>query len=344
MLVRNCWYVAAWDYEIPRAGIFSRTIANEPLVFYRKTDGQVVVLEDRCCHRHAPLSEGQHVGDDLRCMYHGLRFGPDGRCVEIPGQAAIPERARVRNFPVREQQNWIWVWMGDPAAADATLIPKGIIALQDPGWTLKSGYLTFNADYMLIVDNLLDFSHITYVHEQTFGGTDVWATQRPKIERIDRGIRVSRWLMDGAPPRYLPKFKNHNGNIDRWSTYDFLVPGILLLHSDMYPAGSNVNDKSNLIFTYTSSSVVTPETSETSHYFFRWGPQSHENPAIADILLQAADAGFAEDRKIIEAQQRVINRGPGPKMVSIAADAGLIQMRRVFDELSRAETVAHAAE
>lgn len=344
MYVRNCWYVAAWDYEVPSNGILARSIANEPLVFYRTSEGKAVVFEDRCCHRHAPLSEGRVIGDDLRCMYHGLKFGPDGRCVEIPGQATIPAQARVRCYPSIEHQNWIWVWMGDPALADPKLIPEGIISLTDPGWTLKAGYLKFDADYMLIVDNLLDFSHITYVHEKTFGGTDAWATQRPKIERVDRGIRVSRWLKDTVPPPYLGKFKNHKGNIDRWSTYDFLVPGILLLHSDMYPVGCNYDDPSNLIFTYTSSSVVTPETDLTSHYFFRWGPQSHENPAIADILLQAADVGFAEDRAIIEAQQRVIKRDPHRKMLGISADAGLVQMRRVFDELIKEETQPVAAE
>lgn len=343
MFVRNCWYVAAWDYEIKSDQIFARTIADEPMIFYRKTDGGVVALEDRCCHRHAPLSEGRRVGDDIRCMYHGLKFAPDGRCIEIPGQSTIPEQARVRSYPAIEQKNWIWVWLGEPAMADPKLIPPEVIALNDPGWTLKSGYLTFDADYMLIVDNLLDFSHITYVHEQTFGGTDIWATERPKIERIERGIRVSRWLMNGPPPPYLPKFKNFSSNIDRWSTYDFLVPGILLLHSDMYPAGSEKTE-SNLVFTYTSSSVVTPATTDTSHYFFRWGPQSHEDPAIADILMQAADIGFAEDRKIIEAQQRVIKRDPGRKMMSITADAGLVQMRRVFKELSDAEKLSTAAE
>ena len=92
MFVRNCWYATAWDFEVKHDAILARTIAGEDLVLYRKTDGGVVAFEDCCCHRHAPLSEGRIVGDDLRCMYHGLKFAPDGKCNEIPGQPTIPSR------------------------------------------------------------------------------------------------------------------------------------------------------------------------------------------------------------------------------------------------------------
>jgi phenylpropionate dioxygenase-like ring-hydroxylating dioxygenase large terminal subunit len=169
MFVRNCWYATAWDYEIAPEAVFSRTIADEPLVLYRKADGQPVALEDRCCHRHAPLSEGRRVGDDLRCMYHGLRFAPDGRCVEIPGQTTVPDRARVRSFPAVERHSLIWVWLGDAAKADPELIPDAI-SLDHPDWNFKSGYMRYEADPMLVIDNAMDFSHITYVHEQTFVG------------------------------------------------------------------------------------------------------------------------------------------------------------------------------
>src|SRR5271156_4921817 len=113
MWVRNAWYVAAWSHELGAEQILARTICNEPVVLYRKSDGTVAVLEDRCCHRFAPLSMGRREGDDLRCMYHGLKFAADGRCVEIPGQALIPPKAAVRSYPVAERGNWIWLWLGE---------------------------------------------------------------------------------------------------------------------------------------------------------------------------------------------------------------------------------------
>lgn len=334
--VRNCWYASAWDHEVRDGAILSRKIANEHLVIYRTENRQPATLEDRCCHRHAPLSEGRLVGGDIQCMYHGLKFGPDGRCVEIPGQDNIPRTARVRSFATVERHNLIWVWLGDPATADAELIPDAV-GFDRPEWNMKGGYFRYEADPMLVADNAMDFSHITYVHPQTFGGTDQWVTERPKVERIPRGVRVSRWLKNVEPPPYLKRFKNHRGNIDRWSSYDFVVPGVLLLRSDMYPTGSDPADKTNIIFSYFAANALTPETSESTHSFFRWGPRSNEDPAIVDILMDAAHAGFAEDKKIIEAQQQVVKRDPKAKMMTIAVDAGVVMMRRVFDEMLRAE-------
>src|ERR1700692_3502336 len=107
MYVRNCWYVAAWDYELGRAAPMSRLILNEQIVLYRTAAGLPVAMEDRCCHRFAPLSRGRVEGDAIRCLYHGLKYDSDGACIEIPGQTAIPRGARVRTYPVREKDSWL---------------------------------------------------------------------------------------------------------------------------------------------------------------------------------------------------------------------------------------------
>ena len=136
MWIRNAWYVAGWSHELEPGRILARLIIDQPLALYRKTDGQVVVLEDRCCHRFAPLSMGRLEQDDLRCMYHGLKFAPDGRCVEIPGQKLIPQSAFVRRYPAVERGGWIWIWMGDEALADPASIPDSI-RLDDPAYCMK---------------------------------------------------------------------------------------------------------------------------------------------------------------------------------------------------------------
>src|SRR4249920_1151573 len=123
MWLKNCWYVAAWDHELLADTLLARTILGQPLLLYRKADGTPVALTNRCPHRQAPLSMGRREGDSIRCMYHGLRFEPDGRCVDIPGQAQIPTKMCARSYPVVEQGRWLWVWMGDPALADASRIP-----------------------------------------------------------------------------------------------------------------------------------------------------------------------------------------------------------------------------
>jgi nitrite reductase/ring-hydroxylating ferredoxin subunit len=140
MWIRNAWYVAAWSHEVANEGLLARTIMNDPLVLYRIGNGSVVAMEDRCCHRLAPLSLGRREGDDLRCMYHGLKFGPDGRCNEIPGQTTIPAKAVVRGYPVVERGSWVWVWMGEAARADVSQIPE-TIATTDRDWNIQTGCL-----------------------------------------------------------------------------------------------------------------------------------------------------------------------------------------------------------
>ena len=154
--LRNCWYVAGWADEIPADGLFERTLLGESVVFYRTADGGVVALENRCCHRGAPLHVGRKEGDCIRCLYHGLMFNAQGRCVEIPGQDRIPQLACVRSYPVLAKDELLWIWMGDPAQADESKIVS-YWWHTDRAWRKKREYLHYQAPYTLIVDNLLDF-------------------------------------------------------------------------------------------------------------------------------------------------------------------------------------------
>lgn len=218
---RNAWYVAAWDHDLPADAPLAMTVLGEPIVLWRSGE-RVVALEDRCVHRHAPLSLGRCEGTMLRCMYHGLLFDADGLCVEIPGQDKVPPQARVKAYPAVLRHSWVWVWMGDPAQADAALIPPAV-GFDNPDYLLGSGFLDYAAEARLINDNLLDFSHLSYVHANSFGAGPEFAASQPKLETLERGVRVSRWITNtlGASTR------RSETPVDTWSTYDFLVPGVL---------------------------------------------------------------------------------------------------------------------
>jgi len=97
IFLKNCWYVAAWDHELIDGTKLARTILEQPVVLYRGESGRVMAMEDRCCHRGAPLSMGRVEGDCIRCMYHGMKFDPSGKCIQIPGQEVIPARLGVRS-------------------------------------------------------------------------------------------------------------------------------------------------------------------------------------------------------------------------------------------------------
>jgi phenylpropionate dioxygenase-like ring-hydroxylating dioxygenase large terminal subunit len=212
MFIRNCWYVAGWDQELAPGALLSIKIIDDPILVYRTDDGDLVAMEDRCCHRLAPLSLGRlEDGCNIRCMYHGLKFDPFGRCVEIPGQDTIPSTARVRTYPVVGKHSWIWVWMGDPSLADEALIPPAV-GYDDPRYILRHGNIDYAANYQLINDNLTDFSHLSYVHANSFGSTELWARIRPLIKVIDRGIRVTRWVGRPGPETRCPRDQARAGH------------------------------------------------------------------------------------------------------------------------------------
>ena len=121
----NAWYAAAYDVEV-KAALLSRTLCNQKLVMFRKTDGQVAVLEDACWHRLLPLSLGRLEGDEVVCGYHGLVFNGDGRCTHMPSQETLNPSACVRSYPLIEKHRFVWVWPGDPAKADPALIPDAV--------------------------------------------------------------------------------------------------------------------------------------------------------------------------------------------------------------------------
>jgi len=341
MWLRNAWYVAAWSDEVAAERITARTIINQPLVLYRKADGVAVVLEDRCCHRLAPLSMGRLERDDLRCMYHGLKFAPDGRCIEIPGQAVIPPTAVVRTYPVAERGSWIWVWMGEAEQADPALIPASIAAT-DPDWRLQKGWLDYDANYQLINDNLLDLSHLSYAHENTLGrNAPQWANERPRISRLDRGLRFQRWLR-GMPARHYHKARGDT--FDLWHSYDFLVPGIFIQRPAWYPAGTG--DRMQLqppaeapFFVRLDDQAVTPISERTSRYFYAVGARSADaSAAIVEEMFAFTETAFHEDKSIIEAQQQVIDLDPARRMLLLSADGGPTQFRRLVQQLIERES------
>jgi vanillate O-demethylase monooxygenase subunit len=337
--IRNCWYVAAWEHEVPVDGLFSRTVVGEPLLLFRVSSGAVVALEDRCCHRQAPLSRGRKEGDCVRCGYHGLKFNSDGVCVEIPGLDSIPPKACVRRFPVLVQNKWVFVWMGDPTKADATLLPDNF-SCNHPAWRYLPGYLHYATPYELIADNLLDFSHLSYVHAATLGGSEQIARIRPTVEKIERGIRVKREVPSVPPPNYYLPLWDYTGLIDRWIDYTFTLPATLLMHSGARPVGADEQDM-NVGIRFHSCQALTPETESTTHYFFQESHRADQgDSATTQGIYDGLLAAFNEDRAMISAQARNIALAPDVPMLPLAMDSALMQFRRLVVQTLDAEQSA----
>ncbi|MDE1949374.1 MAG: aromatic ring-hydroxylating dioxygenase subunit alpha [Burkholderiales bacterium] len=341
MFLKNQWYVAGWSHELDDQRMLARTLVGEPVLIFRSEAGSPVALQDRCCHRGAPLSLGRREGDCVRCLYHGLRFDAQGRCVEIPGQPVVPPKAFVRAFPVVERARWIWIWMGDAARADPDSIPD-THWLDDPAWRGLPGYMHYDVDHLSIADNLCDFNHLPYVHPTTLGGSEQYAQERPLVERLADGVRVTRWLSDIETPPFVRKVVSMPPRVDRWNIYSFTLPGLFVMDSGSAPVGQGARAGNRAgAACFRSCQALTPETATSTHYFFS---QLHDfaldQPEVTRAIHSIIEQAFKEDERMIGGQQRTLALDPSFEMLPLAMDAALSHYRRVYAESLAAEQAA----
>jgi phenylpropionate dioxygenase-like ring-hydroxylating dioxygenase large terminal subunit len=337
MFVRNAWYVAAWDYEIGRH-MLRRIILDEPVMLYRTVDGKAVALEDRCCHRQAPLSMGKLIGDIVKCPYHGLEFDPTGACIKVPSQERVPPAARVKSYPVVERNHWIWLWPGDPAKADPGLI-EDFHWLDDPKWGFGGNYLHVEANYLLLVENLLDTTHLPFLHPDTLG-TDAFAKSEFEVTRHGDRIQVARWLMDKPP---APFHKQMGGfpdgmNVDRWQITHFGPPSFVKLDVGSAPAGAGARqgDRSKGANMW-NLNAITPETAKSAHYFFAQAYNFKlDQRWISDLLRKHVKDIFLEDMHMLKHQQANLDLGPSAS-VTLGQDKAWILMRQIVQRLVQEE-------
>lgn len=343
MFLRNAWYVAAWDTEIGSEPL-ARTLLGEPVVLFRTADGAPVALEDRCCHRQLPLSKGKVIGEEIQCGYHGLRFDRQGRCTQVPGQASIPPNAAVRSFRLCERWRWIWIWMGDPQLADEGAIPDWWF-MDHADWKLVPGNagrpIHTKCNYRLIIDNLLDLSHLGYVHPDTIGNEAV--VKFPvKTEREADRVRMTRMMPDVAPPPFHRMAGGFQGNVDRWMIVEAALPGLIDVDvgSAEIARGALQGDRLQGI-AYHALNVPTPETETTTHFFYGHARLFQPDSAEMDeVYRRDFYRIFMEDVTIVEAQQASMDKAPTAQWLDINVDAPGLAMRALLGERIAAEAQA----
>ena len=333
MFLRNCWYAAAWPHEVGRTPL-ARTFLDEPVVLYRAEDGAPVALEDRCCHRSLPLSLGRLTGDGIECGYHGLVFAGDGECVRIPGQSTIPPDARITAYPVIERLGWVWIWMGDPALADADLLPDWWW-MDHSEWKVVRGDPPFHVkcNYLLINDNLLDLTHVTFVHGTSIGTTAV-AEAPIRTERGEDRVHMTRWILDSPPPPMYRTLGGFTGNVDRWQIVESVVPGYTDVFAGCAVAGTGApdGDRSQGI-EFHNANAVTPETATTTHYFYAHARKfALDDAAVDEAYRRDFRTVFLEDIVVFDAQQASLDREPDRPWVDITVDGPGLAIRRMVDE------------
>jgi vanillate O-demethylase monooxygenase subunit len=269
-------------------------------------------------------------------MYHGLTYGPDGKCVAIPGQDRIPAKAFVKTYPVVERYKLVWIWMGDPERADPSLVPD-VHWMDSPGWVAAEGYHHVGANYKLLNDNLLDLSHETYVHGKTIGHDSVAET--PIAFRTEgNAVYVDKEMTACNPPpfyQYLARISAAD-KVDRWQHTVYIPPGYIVIDVGVQPLepvpGSNRVDGRVI-------DLITPETPTSSHYFWAFARNFRlDEIAVTEFLRENVRRTFDEDKEMLEAQQRIIGPVTDPVFqLTIRADAGPTQGRRLLASMIEVE-------
>jgi vanillate O-demethylase monooxygenase subunit len=341
----NAWYAAAWDVEL-RDELLARTVCDQRLVMYRRTDGTACALEDACWHRLLPLSMGRLDGDRVVCGYHGLAYDGDGRCIAMPHSSRIRPSACVRSFPVVERHRFVWVWPGDPAQADPARIPD-LHWNDDPAWAGDGKLYHLECDYRLVIDNLMDLSHEAYVHGSSIGNRAV--AEAPAVATEDaQFVQVTRW-MEGveAPPFWatqLQAARGHAGPVDRWQVIRFEAPATIAIDVGVAPAGSGAvpgdsprGDRSGGINGFVLN-TITPESGRTCHYFWSFCRNYRlVDQRLTHTLREAVGRIFLEDEAVLTAQQRAIDHHPNRQLQNLAIDAGSVRARRRIERMIAAE-------
>lgn len=348
--LKNTWYVAANGFELaadqPNDGVVSRTICNVQVAMFRNADGSISAIHDRCPHRFVPLSMGKRVGDSLACGYHGLRFDGTGACVEAPhDDDSQRDRTCVKAFKAVERDRLIWLWMGDAEMADPDTIPVFAFLSDTDKYTSCQGYSHIKGNYQLISDNLLDLSHIHYLHPGIHEGSN-FEDFTNKVQRDGDTVWSMLWRhhyhVDSAK---RPMFGMDGDAEDvegqghaRWD-----APGVLFVDTAFWDHGKAYGEGWNT----PNAHLITPETETTSHYFWASGRNFHkDNDAFTQATAATMKNVFeTQDGPMVEAQQRDMGESTDfldHKPIILKADAAGVMARRIMQQKIRAERAATA--
>ncbi len=340
MFPKNCWYVACTPDEFAEKPL-GRQICGERIAFYRDNAGKVAAVEDFCPHRGAPLSLGSIEDGQLVCGYHGLKMGRDGKTLSMPKQR-VGGFPCVKSYPVEERYGFVWVWTGDASLANPDDIPHLEWAV-DKEWAYGGGLYHINCDYKLMIDNLMDLTHETYVHSTSIGQKEI--DEAPVKTRVIDGEVVTSRLMDSvvAPPFWQSNLRAKglpdDQPVDRWQVCRFSPPSHVLIEVGVAlgghggqeaPADKRVN---SVVVDF-----ITPET-ETSHWYF-WGMARNFQPevqALTDAIRKGQGSIFAEDLEMLEEQQKNLLKFPERDLLKLDIDAGGVQARRIIDKMLKEE-------
>jgi vanillate O-demethylase monooxygenase subunit len=346
VFAKDTWYVAGTVDEIDGKPL-GRRICGEAIAFFRGPEGRVAAVEDFCPHRGAPLSLGTVQQGLLVCGYHGLAMGCDGKAAHMPCQRVRGFPA-VRTFAVAERHGYLWVWPGDATLADEAAIPRPAWA-DSPHWAVGGGSFHIRCDYRLLIDNLMDLTHETYVHSTSIGQKEIDEAAPETLVEGDQVTTARRMQGIQAPPFWQAAMSANgldpNATVDRWQICRFVPPSNVLIDVGVALTGTGgfdaaVKDKASGIVV----DFITPETESSCWYF--WGMARHfkvDDAALTDRIRESQRKIFSEDLEMLERQQQNLTHCPERALLKLNIDAGGVAARRLIERQVAAEQARAAA-
>lgn len=337
--LRNAWYVAAWSDELQDVPL-ARTLLGEPVVLYRDVDGSPVALRDACPHRFAPLSLGKVSGGNIHCPYHGLVFDRTGACVHNPnGRGQTPKSLGVKRYPIKTGCGAIWLWFGDPEKAE-TVEPPTYPFLEDTAWHTCSGYVHVDANYELVADNLLDLTHAEYLHPFLTppGGYNGVIYRAEQVEdRVTAFHSMPNSVMSGV---FAPFFHPSVTHIDARGDMHWQAPSNLVIETGAKAVDGKTPDQE---VTLMGTHLLTPETEDSTHYFWTAArTQQVDNAQLDEMLKVGITQTFQnEDEPMIRA---VSQRMAGQALFDLSPallpqDEAAVRARRILAKMIDAENL-----
>lgn len=293
------WYPILSSQELEKHPI-SRTRFGQPVVIWRNGSGQAVVMNDRCPHRGAALSQGRVADGVIECPFHGFRYDATGRCVRVPAEDddwQIPDLLRATTFQVREDAGYIWVWRG-PVTATSELPELPRQPLLD-GLKFGETHYTWNAHYTRCIENVIDYSHLPFVHRKNLGAFIKNPRTKVLVKPFTGGFNF--YLVD------RDKFERQ--------FVEFVYPTLWANR-----IGRN----------FVMSATFVPEDDTHTEVYIRW---YHNMPAIFRPLIDlygqfSQYIVFKDDLPIVASQQPGnINDADDDRLVP--SDAGLVAFRKL---------------
>lgn len=347
--LKNCWYCAGWAYELEDVGHFARKLLGESVLVFRKEDGDVSAMSNVCPHRFAPLAKGLRQGDNFTCPYHGLEFNAEGKCVANPNEGGgIPAAAVLKTYPLVERWGALWIWMGKPERADADMIPDFSMASEREGWSVVRGYHFTEANYELVVDNLMDRTHVQHLHPLLR-----FTSERPaNFERNQSMEQLNdHTLWDyheelNSPPFPILKLTWPDAPEDIMNYFDvrWIAPCNMLLHAGSTKMGTNreVGGHSE------GANLITPSDENTTFYFWSQARDTNvDNKEIDEGIKKGVgdtfefeDGAMVRDCADLMGTSDLMSLNP----ILLPSDAGAVRVRRMLAALIEKEQAEEAAE